>query len=114
MKIEKNKLVRVNWKSKKFDKELYVENIDGLILDSLKIFGETAAGEYREIPFTIRKVDGKTIVCPNVYAKCCISVGERIVNTNVIEIKSEDYIRYSATMGGSYEFVLKNDTEINL
>lgn len=39
MKIEKNKLVKVVWKSKEFKDVLHIENVDGLVFDTMKVFG---------------------------------------------------------------------------
>lgn len=39
MKIEKNKLVKVNWKSEEFKNKLYIENVNGLVFDTIKVFG---------------------------------------------------------------------------
>lgn len=114
MKIEKNKLVKVTWKSKKFGESLCINDIDGLILNSITVFGKIPNDNYQEIPFQIECTKGKVIIYPRIYGTKFYVFGERIVNANVIEIKSEDYIRCSVTMGGSYEFVLKNDIEINL
>lgn len=41
-----------------------------------------------------------------------IMTAEILKNTNVIEIKSEDYIKHFATIGGDYEFVLNDEVDI--
>ncbi len=37
MKIEKNKLVKVVWKSKEFKDVLHIENVDGLVFDTMRV-----------------------------------------------------------------------------
>ena len=40
-------------------------------------------------------------------------IAERAINADVLEIKAEDYIQHYATMGGAYEFVLKDKIDNN-
>lgn len=112
MKIEKNKLVKVIWKSEEFGECLCIDNIHGLILDTIKVFGKTN-NVCEEVPFYIRNTYGKTFIYPQMYAHEFYILAEKVVNANVIEIKAEDYVKHSATMGGTFEFVLKDDVEVN-
>ena len=39
MKIEKNKLVKVNYSSEEFIGKLFIKNVEGLILDTITVYG---------------------------------------------------------------------------
>lgn len=112
MKIEKNKLTKVIWTSKKFGNSLCVDNVDGLILDTIKVFGKIPNDSYQEVSFWIRVMNGKTIICPEVYASEFYVFAYRAAKANVVEIKAEDYIERNATIDGSYEFILNDGVEI--
>ncbi len=64
-------------------------------------------------PFFITKFANNisTIVPMFLYDKY-IMTAEILKNTNVTEIKSEDYIKHFATIGGDYEFVLNDEVDI--
>lgn len=117
MKIEKNKLVKVVWKSKEFKDVLHIENVDGLVFDTMKVFGwmDTNKEDKNVCPFFITRFanDISTVIPMFSYDKY-IMTAEILKNTNVIEIKSEDYMKHFATMGGDYEFVLNDEIDINL
>ena len=57
MKIEKNKLVKVVWKSKEFKDVLHIENVDGLVFDTMKVFGwmDTNKEDKNVCPFFITR-----------------------------------------------------------
>lgn len=112
MKIEKNKLVKVFWKSEEFEERLCIDDIDGLILDTIKVLGKTS-GVCKEIPFYFHKINGKTFICPCSYAEDIYAMADRVTNANVLKINSEDYVQHYSTMGGTFEFVLKDDVEVN-
>lgn len=115
MKIEKNKLVKVVWKSKEFKDVLHIENVDGLVFDTMKVFGwmDTNKEDKNMCPFFITRFanDISTVIPMFSYDKY-IMTAEILKNTNVIEIKSEDYIKHFATIGGDYEFVLNDEVDI--
>ena len=115
MKIEKNKLVQVVWKSKEFKDVLHIENVDGLVFDTMKVFGwmDTNKEDKNVCPFFITRFanDISTVIPMFSYDKY-IMTAEILKNTNVIEIKSEDYIKHFATIGGDYEFVLNDEVDI--
>lgn len=115
MKIEKNKLVKVVWKSKEFKDVLHIENVDGLVFDTMKVFGwmDTNKEDKNVCPFFITRFanDISTVIPMFSYDKY-IMTAEILKNTKVIEIKSEDYIKHFATIGGDYEFVLNDEVDI--
>lgn len=115
MKIEKNKLVKVVWKSKEFKDVLHIENVDGLVFDTMKVFGwmDTNKEDKNVCPFFITRFanDISTVIPMFSYDKY-IMTAEILKNTNVIEIKSEDYIKHFAAIGGDYEFVLNDEVDI--
>lgn len=115
MKIEKNKLVKVNWKSEEFKNKLYIKNVNGLVFDTIKVFGwmDTNKEDKNMCPFFITRFanDISTVIPMFSYDKY-IMTAEILKNANVIEIKSEDYMKHFATMGGDYEFVLNDEVEI--
>jgi hypothetical protein len=112
LKIEKNKLVKVLWKSEEFGDCLCVDDINGLILDTIQVFGKIN-NACKEISFYIRNTNGKTFIHPQMYAQEYYILADRVINADVIEIKAEDYVQHYATMGGSFEFVLKDKIDNN-
>lgn len=117
MKIEKNKLVKVNWKSEEFKNKLYIENVNGLVFDTIKVFGwmDTNKEDKNMCTFFITRYanDISTVIPMFSYDKY-IMTAEILKSANVIEIKSEDYMKHFTTMGGDYEFVLNDEIDINL
>lgn len=118
MKIERNKLVRVFYKSKEFNRTLRLEeDIKGLILDTIKVFGimNSSPEKETECKFLIQKYDGKeTYIIPLERFDKYIFIAERCCNANVIEIKPEDYNYHTETAYGDYRFVLNGDTKIDV
>lgn len=116
MKIEENKLVRIPYFSKEFTNKLYIEKIDGLIFDSIKIFGWNGdkKDNMEKCMFSIIKsINDISIVIPMTPYDKYIMVAEMIRNARVIEFNAEDYIKCHATMNGTYEFVLNNKVDNN-
>lgn len=111
MKIEKNKLVKVNYRSEKFAEKLVIKGTNGLILDTIKVI------EYdrniSDIPYYISvKENGDILIVPIFAPGNYFVVAEMVVNANVLEIKSEDYIQHYSTMSGSFKFVFGSDVEL--
>lgn len=109
MKIEENKLVRIPYFSKVFANKLYINKIDGLILDSIKIFGWN--GNKKDdmekcMFFIVKSINDVSIVMPMVDYDKYIMVAEIVRNAKVIEFKPEDYIKCNAAIDGSFELVL--------
>ena len=112
MKIEKNKLVKVFWKSPKFSNKLKINGTKGIILDSIEVV-ECERG-ISNFPHYISVEDNGDILITPIGAQGVYFVtAERAINADVLEIKTEDYIRHYVTMGGTYEFVLNNKVDNN-
>lgn len=116
MKIEKNKFVKVFWKSEEFNRKvLPIEDTKGLILDTVKVFGimNLYPEKETECKFLIDKYssDGVNIIPLERFDRYFI-LAERCCNANVIEIKSEDYNYYTETAYGDYRFILNDNVKI--
>ena len=59
MKIEKNKLVKVNYSSEEFIGKLFIKNVEGLILDTIRVYGymHNERNKMEECPYSIDKND---------------------------------------------------------
>lgn len=111
MKIEKNKLVKVFWKSPRFSNKLKINGTKGIILDSIEVV-ECERG-ISKFPYYISVEDnGDILITPIGTQGIYFVTAERIINADVLEIKPEDYMEHYATMGGKYEFILNDSVEI--
>ena len=111
MKIDKNKLVKVFWKSPRFSNKLKINGTKGIILDSIKVV-ECERG-ISNFPCYISVEDnGDILITPIGTQGVYFVTAERVVNANVLEIKAEDYVQHYSTMGWLFEFVLKDDVEV--
>lgn len=100
MKIEKNKLVKVFWKSPRFSNKLKINGTKGIILDSIKVV-ECERG-ISNFPYYISVEDnGDILITPIGTHGVYFVTAERAINADVLEIKAEDYIQDYATMNGS-------------
>lgn len=112
MKIEKNKLVKVFWKSPRFSNKLKINGTKGIILDSIEVV-ECECG-ISNFPHYISVEDNGDILITPLYAQGnYFVIAERVINADVLEIKAEDYIQHYETMGGTYEFILKDKIDDN-
>lgn len=112
MRIEKNKLVKVFWKSPRFSNKLRIKETKGIILDSIEVV-ECERG-ISNFPHNISvKDNGDILITPIDTQGICFVTAERAINADVLEIKAEDYIQHYATMKGTYEFVLKDKIDNN-
>lgn len=112
MKIEKNKLTKVFWKSPRFSNKLKINGTKGIILDSIEVV-ECERG-ISNFPHYISVEDnGDILITPIDTQGIYFVTAERAINADVLEIKAEDYIQHYATMGGTYEFVLKDKIDNN-
>lgn len=112
MKIEKNKLVKVFWKSPRFSNKLRIKEIKGIILDSIEVV-ECERG-ISNSPYYISVEDnGDILITPIDTQGIYFVTAERAINADVLEIKAEDYVQNYSTMGGAYEFVLNDKIDNN-
>lgn len=112
MRIEKNKLVRVFWRSPRFSNKLKINETKGIILDSIKVI-ECERG-ISDFPYYISvEDDGDILITPMDTHGIYFVTAERVINADVLEIKAEDYVKDYATMGGNYKFVLNNKIDNN-
>lgn len=116
MKIEKNKLVKVNYISEEFMGKLFIKNVEGLILDTIRVYGymHNERNKMKECPYSIEKNDINiiTTITPIVNYDRYILKALRAINADVIKIDADDYTEVWADMNGNYEFVLKGDVEV--
>lgn len=112
MKIEKNKLVKVNYSSEEFIGSLFIKNVEGLILDTIRVYGymHNERNKMEECPYSIDKNDINiiTTITPGGHYDRYILKAMRVIN-------ADDYLDIGADMNGNYEFVLNKESgEINL
>ena len=112
MKIEKNKLVKVFWKSPRFSNKLKINGTKGIILDSIEVV-ECERGISNFTHYISVEDNGDILITPIDTQGIYFVTAERAINADVLEIKAEDYIQHYATMGGTYEFVLKDKINNN-
>lgn len=87
----KRVLTKIIYYSKPFNNLLEL-NINGLILDSIKVYSLKNYAIENEVDFFIRKKNENIIIYPFSNADCFIIAVERIVNANKITIEAKDYI----------------------
>lgn len=113
MKIEKNKLVKVNYISEEFIERLFIKNVDGLILNTIKVYGYMCneRNKMKECPYRIEKdgINIITTITPLEHYDRYILKAMRVINADVVKIDTDDYIEVGADMNGNYEFVLNRE-----
>lgn len=81
-------------------------------MDSIKVI-ECERG-ISDFPYYISvEDDGDILITPMDTHGIYFVTAERVINADVLEIKAEDYVKDYATMGGSFEFVLKDKIDNN-
>lgn len=119
MKIEKNKLVKINYCSEEFAGKIIIKETKGLILDTIRVYGymHNERNKMEECPYSIDKNDINiiTTITPGGHYDRYILKAMRVINADVIKIDADDYLDIGADMNGNYEFVLNKESgEINL
>ncbi len=111
MKIEKNKLVKINYCSEEFAGKIIIKETKGLILDTIKVYGymRHERKSMNECPFYISKDSNITLIIPQEHYDRYIVNATRVVNADIIKIDADDYFDSRADMNGNYEFVLKSN-----
>lgn len=113
MKIEKNKLVKVCYTSEEFIGKLFIKNVDGLILNTIRVYGymHNERNKMEECPYSIDKncINIVTTITPCGHYDRYILKAMRVINADVVKIDADDYIEVGADMNGNYEFVLNRE-----
>lgn len=115
MKIEKKRLVKVPYVSEEFNGKFFIKDIDGLLLNTIKVYGymSNERNKMVECPFRIDKhIKTIPIVTPEIYFDRFILKGMRVIDADVVKIDADDYLQIGADMNGNYEFVLKYDSNV--
>lgn len=108
VKVDKNVLVQVPYHNR-FSEMLVVDNIDGLLLNTIKVYGVNKKRLIQErVDFCIRNIIGKMAVYPTggwydefyMTAQC-------VVCANVVEIEASDY--WDKTESGDFTFIMNAD-----
>jgi hypothetical protein len=115
MKIEKNKLVKVNYISEEFIGKFFIKNVEGLILNTIRVYGymHNERNKMQECPYSIDKNDINiiTTITLGTHYDRYILKAMRVISADVIKIDADDYLEIGTDMNGNYEFVLKDDVE---
>lgn len=119
MKIEKNELVKVHYISEEFIGKLFIKNVDGLILNTIKVYGYMCneRNKMKECPYRIEKngINIITIIAPLEHYDRYILKAMRVINADVVKIGADDYLDIRADMNGDYEVILNKESgEVNL
>lgn len=107
MKVEENVLVQVTYHNK-FSEMLVVDNTDGLLLDTIKVYGINNKGFAQEsVDFYIRNITGKMAIYPTGgwYDEFCMTA-QRVVRANVVEIEAGDYWDKTESESGDFTFII--------
>jgi hypothetical protein len=105
MKIEKNKLVKVNYISEEFIGKFFIKNVEGLILNTIRVYG------YMHNSIDKNDINIITTITPGTHYDRYILKAMRVISADVIKIDADDYLEIGTDMNGNYEFVLKDDVE---
>lgn len=103
MKIEKNKLVKVNYISEEFIGKFFIKNVEGLILNTIRVYG------YMHNSIDKNDINIITTITPGTHYDRYILKAMRVISADVIKIDADDYLEIGTDMNGNYEFVLKDD-----
>lgn len=89
--IEKNELIETSY-CRYFREFVIIDDIQRLILNSIKIYGLESAGIVAEVEFYIWNINGIVSIYPTRYYESFLLIATRIVNAKIILTKAEDYI----------------------
>lgn len=108
MKVEENVLVQVPYHNK-FSEMLVVDNIDGLLLNTIKVYGINKKQRpiQENVDFCIRDITGKKAIYPTGgwYDEFCM-IAQRVVRANVVEIEAGDYWDKTESESGDFTFIM--------
>lgn len=111
VKVDKNVLVQVPYHSK-FSEMLVVDNIDGLLLNTIKVYGINKKKRpiQESVDFCIRNIIGKMAIYPTGgwYDEFCM-IAQRVVRANVVEIEASDYWDKTESESGDFTFIMNTD-----
>ena len=115
MKIEKKRLVKIPYVSEEFYGKFFIKDIDGLLLNTIKVYGymPNERNKMVECPFHIDKhINIIPILTPEIYFDRFILTGIRVIDADVVKIDADKYLHIGVDMNDNYEFVLKNDSNV--
>lgn len=110
MKVEENVLVQVPYHNR-FGEMLVVDNIDGLLLNTIKVYGVNKKRLIQEsVDFCIRNITGKMAIYPTGgwYDEFYMTA-QRVVRAKVVEIEASDYWNKTESESGDFTFVMNAD-----
>lgn len=102
MKIEDNMIVEVLY-CNTFGEMLVIDDIKGLILDSIKVYGIRNKLIHQRVDFYIRNITGKVAIHPTCgwYEGFYIEA-KRAIRAKVVTINSEDYFDKTISKAGDF------------
>lgn len=97
----------------RFEEILVIENIPGIILDSIKIYGLKNTLQLgnvitQETDFYIRTINGKMAIYPVIPGDSYYFIATRVVNATKVTTKASDYVGKTVS-DGNYNFAMKDD-----
>ena len=104
----------MNYISEEFIGKLFIKNVDGLILNTIKVYGymRNERNKMKECPYRIEKnsINIITTIAPLEHYDRYILKAMRVINADVVKIDADDYLDIGADMNGNYEFVLNRES----
>lgn len=109
MKVEDNRLLEVFY-CNTFGEMLVIDDIKGLILDSIKVYGISNKGIHERVDFYIRNITGKAAIYPTCgwYEGFYIEA-KRAIHAKVVTINAGDYFDKTMSKAGDFTFIMNND-----
>lgn len=110
MKVSEAVLVQAPYYSR-FSEMLVVDDIDGLVLNTIKVYGVNKKNFITEnVDFYIRNITGKMAIYPTVgwYDEFYITA-QRVIRAKVVEIVASDYLDKTESESGDFTFIMNAD-----
>lgn len=109
MEVKIPEYVLIHYTSKPFQKFLDIKDIDGIILESICVYGLEAGNIIaRELSFGIDKNDkGGIVICPYGSFSNFMIQAKRVVRCNVMTVKAGEYLDAFKTEDGDYVFTIR-------
>lgn len=107
MKASEEVLVQAPYYNR-FSEMLVVDDIDGLVLNTIKVYGVNKKKFITEnVDFYIRNITGKMAIYPTVgwYDEFYITA-QRVIRAKVVEIVASDYLDKTESESGDFTFIM--------
>lgn len=110
MKVSEEVLVQASYYNR-FREMLVVDDIDGLVLNTIKVYGVNKKNFITEnVDFYIRNITGKMAIYPTGgwYDEFYMTA-QRVVRGKVVEIEASEYWDKTESESGDFTFIMNTD-----